>query len=119
MIVCGTRGAILDEVQMEYILKQLVPPKVFNDKFIIMHGACPDSADEVAEKIAQRNNWGTAPYPSNSGNYLKRNIEMVGKLEQGDIVLAFWDGFSYGTAHTIATAVMRDIDVTVYKVKKR
>jgi len=34
------------------------------------------------------------------------------------LVIAFWDGFSYGTAHTIAQATMRKIPVIVYYIKE-
>jgi hypothetical protein len=68
----------------------------------VVEGCCPDSADAYAEEWAEENKVKVHHFPSTSGNYLKRNIEMV-KLS--DEVLAFWDGFSYGTAHTIATAV--------------
>lgn len=36
-----------------------------------------------------------------------RNIEMLDMLEEGDVVIAFWDGQSRGTMHTVDNAVER------------
>lgn len=45
-----------------------------------------------------------------------RNKAMVEMLPPGSTVLAFWDGFSKGTEHTITLAKKRgDLTVKVYK----
>ena len=82
----------------------------------IIHGACSDSADEYADKWAEMNTIPVERFPSTKGNYLKRNIEMV----ENDVteVIAFWDGFSYGTAHTISQALVHGLPVTVIELKK-
>jgi hypothetical protein len=54
-------------------------------------------------------------FHATKGNYIKRNIEMIN--EKPDIVLAFWDGFSYGTAHTIAQAILNGISVTIIELR--
>ncbi len=110
ILICGTRkkgyGII---VRMKLNEIKLSSDVRWND-FEIIEGCCQDSADVYAEDWAKDNNIKVHHFPSTSGNYLKRNIEMV---ELTDEVIAFWDGFSYGTAHTIATAVSRGKPVKV------
>ena len=71
------------------------------------------SADEWAEAYAEKNDIKVNHFPSNKGNYLRRNIEMV---DIADEVIAFWDGYSYGTAHTIALAVKKGIPIRIIGV---
>lgn len=106
LLVCGTRKKnCRDRVFAE--LDSYRPD-------LIIEGCCPDSADAYAEEWAEKNHVPIEHHPSTPGNYLKRNVEMVGKA---DIVIAFWDGFSYGTAHTIAQAVLQGKEeVRVIKV---
>ena len=89
-------------------------------KFHIIEGCCPMSADQYAEEWVKENpnEAEIKHFPSTSGNYLKRNIEMVRELNKGDIVMAFWNGYSYGTAHTIACATQRNISVIVVNLKQ-
>ena len=77
----------------------------------IVEGCCPDSADIYAEDWAKKNNINIKRHPATNGGYLKRNIEMV-KTNPSEVI-AFWDGFSYGTAHTIAQAILNGLSVTV------
>jgi hypothetical protein len=81
----------------------------------IIHGACPNSADEYADTWAKANNIPVQAFPGRTGNYLARNIEMVA---QADELIAFFDGFSYGTSHTIAHAVKKGIPIKIISVKK-
>jgi hypothetical protein len=98
LLVCGTRGTFLKYKEM--VEEEL--DKIKEDVSEIIEGCCPASADQYAEEWTVKNNFPIRHYPANSGNYLKRNVEMVKTCH---VVIAFWDGFSYGTAHTIATAV--------------
>ena len=109
LLVCGTRNAKYHPVQVLKHIDELSPNT-------IIEGCCPDSADIIAEKYdkAERE-IKHEHYPSSSGNYLRRNIEMVNACDQ---VLAFWDGWSYGTAHTIAQAVMKGKPITIVQVDK-
>jgi hypothetical protein len=105
-LICGTRKKDYKEVVFEkltrrYYDERAMKSKGSNWKPVIIEGCCPDSADEYAEEWAKENGCEIMHHPSTSGNYLKRNVEMIGKA---DLVIAFWDGFSYGTAHTIAFA---------------
>jgi hypothetical protein len=113
-LICGSRG----KFSKDYVLKKL--DMILNNKRVlyenwkpdcIIEGCCPNSADVYAEKWARNNVINILHYPSTSGNYLKRNIEMC---EEATLIIAFWDGFSYGTAHTIAQATMKGIPVIVF-----
>lgn len=117
ILICGTRNLHLD-IYAYLVGKELDKIKLSSDvrwtDFEIVEGCCPDSADEYAEIWAEKNKVKVHHFPSTSGNYLKRNIEMVNFADE---VMAFWDGFSYGTAHTIAQAIMRKIPVIVIKLE--
>jgi len=108
ILICGTRkkgyqGIVNDTLNSIKI------------GFEVIEGCCPDSADEYAEKWAKDRKIKLYHFPSTSGNYLKRNIEMV---TIADMVIAFWDGFSYGTAHTIAQAVKKGIPITIIDIRR-
>jgi S-methylmethionine-dependent homocysteine/selenocysteine methylase len=101
ILVCGTRGKFKDYKKIVY--EELEPYfEQFGNKLEIVEGCCPNSADQYAEEWALEKGVKVNHFPATSGNYLKRNIEM---LEEADEVIAFWDLFSYGTAHTIANAL--------------
>ncbi len=80
----------------------------------ILHGNCSNSADEYADMWAKFYGIKVERHPASKGNYLKRNINMV----KSDIseVFAFWDGFSYGTAHTISHSILQGLPVTIIKI---
>lgn len=107
ILICGTRKRGYENIVRE-VLNNENPSKVE-----IIEGCCPNSADEYAEKWAKDNNVKINHFPSMSGSYLKRNIEMV---EVADRVIAFWDNFSYGTCHTIATAIRLNKPVLIIKI---
>jgi hypothetical protein len=80
---------------------------------IIVHGAAR-GADQMAARIASRCGFATEPHPADWDRHGKaagaiRNLEM---LDSGiDRVLAFWDGNSRGTLHTITEAHRRGVPV--------
>ena len=109
LLVCGTRNAKYDEKEVLAQIDKVRPT-------VIIEGCCTNSADVIAEKYARLDiEVRHEHFPSNTGNYLKRNVEMVNKC---DCVLAFWDGWSYGTAHTIAQAVLKGKNVAIILVKR-
>lgn len=115
-LVCGSRNKfnkkmVFDKLD-EIMRNQRALHKGWKPE-VIIEGCCPNSADVWAEKWAIENDVKVLHHPSEKGGYLNRNIEMVKKAE---LVIAFWDGYSYGTAHTIAQAIMRDRDVIVYHI---
>ena len=110
LLVCGTRKKGYDKIVEERL------QYYFNDydNVEIIEGCCKNSADEYAENYCNKlMNIKIYHYPSSSGNYLKRNIEMV---KECDEVLAFWDGYSYGTAHTISQAILNNKKVKIITI---
>lgn len=73
-------------------------------------------ADRWAHEAAQEAGLATMVFKADWTQYgraagYRRNIEMLD--EQPDLVVAFWDGLSRGTAHTIREARKRGIQVSV------
>jgi hypothetical protein len=110
LLVCGTRGTFKDYRNRVFNLLDLIQPDE------IIEGCCPNSADQYAEEWAQQHNIRIQHYPSTSGNYLKRNIEMV---TQADQILAFWNKFSYGTSQAIASATQQGKKATIVMLVKK
>lgn len=81
---------------------------------MIIEGCCECSADEYVEDYARVNNISIQHNPSQQGDYLNRDRAMVMDCDE---VLAFWDGFSYGTAYTVAQAVLHKKPVTMIGVR--
>lgn len=126
ILVCGTRGTfdnykqiVFDKLSKIYWNEHGLSEKGSNFNIEIIEGCCKLSADEYAEEWVKLNsNISTIKhFPSTTGNYLKRNIEMVNELKKGDLVLAFWNNYSYGTAHTIAHATKKGIGVIIVNLK--
>jgi len=82
----------------------------------IIEGCCPDSADVYAEEWAEQNGIKVERHPAGNGSPLKRNIEMV-KSNPSETI-AFWNKFSYGTCHTIATAVLMGKSVIIIDITR-
>jgi len=81
----------------------------------LLHGGA-DGADKLAEKVARHLGWNIDRRPAEWDRYGKRagfvrNLKMLD--EEPDLVLAFWDGRSKGTAHCIAQAVRRGLYVVI------
>ena len=108
IMVCGSR------IKKDYsqLVKNILSAYL-KDKIVIIEGCCPNSADKYAEDWAREHDMDLYHYPGSPGNYLYRNIEMVDACDE---VIAFWDGFSYGTAHAIATAVNQNKPVMVIEL---
>jgi hypothetical protein len=108
VLVCGSRTKI------DYCFTVFIHlAKLYEEITEIIEGCCPNSADAYAEEYAKYNNINIRHFPSEPRNYLKRNIEMV---QECDMILAFWDGYSYGTAFTIARGVMNNKKVKVVNI---
>ena len=86
-LICGTRRKGYEQIVwtvLENAFQEKKPDQ-------IIEGCCPDSADEYAERWAKAKGIDNQHYPANTGNYLKRNIEMVRDCTR---LFAFWDGYS-------------------------
>lgn len=113
ILICGTRKKGYKD-----LVYQMLDRYIINQQpELIIEGCCPQSADQYVEEWCKERNIPIRHFPSTSGNYLNRNYEMVNMLNKNkDIVMAFWDGYSYGTAHTIAVASLRGITTIIYKL---
>ena len=107
LLVCGTRKKGYDQ------LVEANLDKLKDQVTCIIEGCCPDSADAYAEEWAKKNDKEVKHFPGTPGNYLQRNVEMV---EECTHVLAFWNGFSYGTAQAIAQGVLKSKKIKVIDI---
>lgn len=117
-MVCGTRKPGYSALVHKKLDEKLHIDLEFCHGFkptAIIEGCCPESADQYAEEWAKKNDIAVEHFPGTQGNYLKRNIEMV---RAADIVIAFWDGYSYGTAHSIAWATKLYKPVFIVLIKE-
>lgn len=108
VLVCGSR-TWTDGIVISRRLRGLP-----NDAVIIHGGA--SGADLQAERVAAKYHLASRCFPAEWNRYGKRagiirNLAMLD--EQPDLVLAFWDGRSRGTKHTIDEARKRGIPVEV------
>jgi hypothetical protein len=108
VLVCGSRSWA-DEAAIQRALEELLPRPA-----TIIHGGAR-GADQLAGRIAARLGYAVEVYVADwrRGGRAgpERNRRMLDS--KPDLVLAFWDGQSRGTAHTIAEARHRNIPVAV------
>lgn len=102
--VIGSRGVRVDD------LEKYLPDNVTE---IISGGA--KGVDTCAREYALAHDINLTEFLPDYRRYgrgapLKRNLSIV---ENADLVLAFWDGVSRGTKHTIEQAESMDVPVTI------
>lgn len=112
LLVTGSRGWQHKGI-IHRLLCQLKPDSV-------VHGDCKDGADAMADLIATRLRIPVKRYPAcwellGKSAGIQRNTEML-VMENPDVVLAFWDGQSRGTKHTIDTARELNLKVMVVRI---
>ena len=121
VIVCGTREADCDELVYSE-LTALWEGLFAGEILTVVHGACPNSADEYAEAFArspERPNVQHEPHPADWDRYGKRAGFIRNKHMAslgGDRCLAFWDGTSTGTLDMIRCAAKAKIRTEVIPV---
>jgi len=81
----------------------------------VIHGAAP-GADRIAAEAAERHGHNVQPFPADWETHGRRagvirNVQMLD--EKPDLVIAYWNGRSRGTAHTVREARRRGIPVEV------
>lgn len=120
LLVCGSRKKSFNRpivfdalTKILYGRKALAPKGITEPVMMVAEGCCPNSADVLAEEWSKIQGVECRHFPGGPGEMLSRNIKMV---EVCDSVLAFWDGYTYGTAHTIATAILKGKPVRIVKV---
>jgi len=91
------------------------------DKFILIHGDCPNGADAIAKQWILDNPTIAVedPHPADWERFgksagFKRNAEMI--LCQPDVVLGFRMNMSKGTSHTLGLAQDAKIPSLTYDV---
>lgn len=122
-LVCGTRlknnGKYKNLVfkKLDEYVDCFVPLQDENGNLMIeiVQGECFNSADVYAKQWAIKNNIEYEGFPSEKGTYLTRNVEMV---TASDEAIAFWNGYSYGTAHTIAQDILQGKEVMIIDLFK-
>lgn len=114
-IVCGSRHWN-DPAPIEAALKALPPHSV------VLHGACPTGADALADLLATRRKIRIERFEADWERYGKcagplRNAAML--AAGADLVLAFWDGASRGTANMIGIARAAGVEVRVARERAK
>lgn len=117
VLVCGSRTLADNPYYRATVARRIdtLPAGEYLRPTIVMHGGAP-GPDRWAAQAASRRNLLAREYLPDWERHGKkagilRNLEM---LDQGpDLVIAFWDGESRGTKHTIDGARRRGIPVEV------
>src|SRR5262245_12175675 len=114
VLVCGSRSW-RDYDTIYYRISRFAPGTLF------IHGGA-SGADSLGARACREQGFEETAFPARwrraNGSLdrsagLRRNIEMLN--EGPDVVVAFWDGSSRGTAHTIEQARRRGIPVEVFE----
>lgn len=109
VLVCGSR----DWSRLAKIAARM---NALPDGSIVMHGGAR-GADRIAANYAEGLGLGVEEYRADWQRHgrkagIVRNLDMLDA--KPDLVIAFWDGGSRGTRHTIEEAERRGIPVEVY-----
>lgn len=127
ILVTGSRGRVSewDRTQLEDAIwdAAMSPPRISINKVTLIHGACMNSPDETAARIADNWEMGERSYPADWEKYGRkagyvRNVQML-NLGRPDLVLAQWDGKSRGTLHMITEATAWGVPVRILPPQKR
>lgn len=113
VLICGSRR-FADPFTVSLAIDQRVQ-ELPDDCTVIVGGA--NGADQIAEEAARRHGRPVVIHKADWNKHGKRagilrNLEM---LKEADFVVAFWDGKSRGTEHTICEARRRGIPVEVVR----
>ena len=97
---------------------QVVVDAINDASFAITQVVCgmARGVDKLGERWAIENNIPVKRFPANWAKYgrsagFRRNEQMV---EYADALIAIWDGYSRGTAHTINLARRRELMVWTF-----
>lgn len=117
ILVCGSRGFSNKSLMVKRLNAFLEQHNLDETNIQIISGMAR-GADALAAEIAKDNNVPLIEMPADWKAHGKRagfvrNLEMLNKA---DIVIAFWDGESVGTAHTIQEAKKKNITTYVVHV---
>lgn len=96
----------------------------YKDEYpIIVHGACPDGADTIADEEAKSLGYVVRPYPAKWTIYKKvagfiRNQLML-DIEKPDLVLAFQIDNSPGTTDMISRSRISKVKIRLFKIRTK
>lgn len=112
VLVCGSRS-FADPFRVSLAIDERM--RALPDRCTVIHGAAR-GADQIAAEAAHRHGHTVVPFPADWETHGKRagifrNLAMLD--ERPDLVIAFWNGTSSGTAHTLTVARKRGIPVEV------
>lgn len=112
IIVCGGRD--FDDYNYLKECLDVILAEVGPDVVIVCGKAA--GADTLGERYGKEHDLPVDCYPAEWDRYgksagFRRNVVM---LDNADMVVAFWDGKSKGTAHTIAHGRNKGLDVRVF-----
>jgi hypothetical protein len=115
ILACGSRD--VDPLEAWDWWRYRLEPAAPLEPIVISGGA--RGADAIAHRVAKSLGYRTETYPANWKEHgrkagILRNLRM---LDEGkpDIVIAFWDGKSRGTHHTIVEAERRGIRTEIHR----
>lgn len=120
VLVTGSRGWN-DYELIEDALRSVLPQGAETQPVLVIHGDA-GGADRMAALSARKLGYFVMAYPANWKLYGKaagpiRNAQML-KEQKPDVVLAFWDGQSRGTAHMMGLADEAGVIVRVFEQEK-
>ena len=112
ILVCGSRTWINRDVIREKLSD-------FTGDVTVIHGGAR-GADSIAAEVSCDYGFEVITFYANWEKWGRfagviRNLQML--EENPDLVIAFWDGVSRGTAHTIKEAKKRKIPVNIVRSK--
>jgi hypothetical protein len=113
VLICGSRNWT-NRARIQSVLVNLLIRTKEPHLTIITGGA--RGVDTIAHEEALRQGYLTKVFPAEWEKYgksagFKRNLQMLD--QNPDRVIAFWDGKSKGTEHTITEANKRGIEVEI------
>ena len=114
VLICGGKD-FADEKTFNETLDSLID----KDNTILVSGHAK-GADSLAEKYAENNGIEIKVFPPEWSKYQKaagpiRNRQMLDYISETEenLVIAFWDGHSKGTKHTVETAGKMGIETVI------
>lgn len=112
--VVGSRD-FTDYYMMEEILDRLFKKKSISKPVVVVSGGA-HGADSLAERYAETKGLRLDVYSAEWARYGKAAGPMRNKVmaDKVDLVVAFWDGTSRGTANMIEEAQARHKPVVIY-----
>jgi hypothetical protein len=119
VVVCGSRD--FDDYNFAESCLNWILAKKRNEGYeIVVVSGCAKGADKIGERYAYKQGFKVDTHPADWEKYGKRagyirNIEMI---DSCDGVVAFWNGESKGTKHSIDYANEKNVPCVVVKYKE-